>query len=230
MSDRKREILNCLERVDFHGEANPQLATELPGTVEMFAANKNNIARLHQAGITSDTSSAAGKSGTRSKVARSRSIHSDLRRVAKTAKRIEKKVPGFVNTFEMRGGTLGYQELIDKADAFIAKRVEDKNHFSKYGLTDAFFSELRTDVDELKEITRGQTDAKRTSVGATADSEGIIEDSLDTRADLKIALENHYKDNPAKLAEWLNACRIERRRQAEAKTETPPDDKEKNNN
>ncbi|MGC2236414.1 MAG: hypothetical protein WA584_09645 [Pyrinomonadaceae bacterium] len=222
MSDRRREILNCLERMDFHGEANPQLATELAGTVGMFADNKNNIARLHQAGITSDTSSAAGRSGTRSKVARSRSIHSDLRRVARTAKLIEKKAPDFENTFDMRGGTLGYQELIDKADGFIEKRAKHQIHFTKYGLTEAFFAELRADADELREITRGQADARRTSVGTTADTEAILEDSLDTRGELKIALENHYKDNPARLAEWLSASRIERSRRTEAKTDAPP--------
>lgn len=223
MSDKKREILNSLERIDFYGEANPQLATELPGTVEMFADNKNNITRLHEAGVTSDTSSAAGKSGTRSKVARSRSIHSDLRRVARTAKVIEKKVENFENTFEMRGGTLSFQELIDKADGFIAKRVANQTHFTKYALTEAFFTRLQTDVNELRDDTHGQQDAKRTGVGATADTEDILEDSLDTRSELKIAIENHYADNPAKLAEWLTASHIERRRAA-PKPDTPDEE------
>lgn len=223
MSDRKREILNSMERIDFYGEANPQLATELPGTIEMFAANKINITRLHEAGVTSDTSAAAGKSGTRSKVARARSIHSDLRRVARTAKLIEKKVENFENTFEIRGGTLSYQELIDKADGFIAKRVENKNHFTKYALTDAFFTRLQTDVNELRETTHEQQDAKRTGVGATADTEDILEDSLDVRSELKIAVENHYADNPVKLAEWLTASHIERRR-AVPKPDAPDDE------
>jgi hypothetical protein len=211
MSDRKREILNTVERIDFYGEANPQLATELPGTVEMFAANKANITRLHQAGITSDTNEAAGKSGTRSKVARASRIESACRRVAKTAKIIEKKVEGFVNTFEMRSGNYSYQDLIDKGDGFAARRVEHKTHFDKYGLTDAFFAELQTDVEEFREITHEQQDAKRTGVGTTADIEDILEDSLDVRSELKIAIENHYRDNPAKLAEWLAASRIEKR-------------------
>jgi hypothetical protein len=224
MSDKKREILNALERIDFFGEDNPQLATELPVTVELFPANKENITRLHAAGVTSDTVSAAGKSQTRSKVARSRSIHSDLRRVARTAKWIEKKVEGFENTYDMKGGTLSYQQLIDKADAFAAKRVADKAHFDKYGLLDAFWADLATDVDELREASHGQADAKRTGVGVTADVEEILEDSLDVRAELKIAIENHFKDNPQKLAEWLTASHIRRRGESEPKPETPDEE------
>jgi hypothetical protein len=226
MSDRKREIVNALERIDFHGEANPQLATELPGTVEMFAANKVNITRLHEAGITSDSSAAAGKSQTRSKVARAREIESDLRRVARTAKLIEKKIPGFENTFEIGSGNLSYQELIDKAQAYINQRVASAAHFTKYGLTDAFFAKLQTDVTAFGEIKQEQADAKRTGVGATANTEEILEDSLDTRADLKIAIENHYRDNPAKLAEWRTASHIRRRGETEIAPETPDEEEE----
>lgn len=222
MNDRKREILNAADRIDFYGEANPQLATELAVTVELFAANKTNITRLHAAGITSDTSSAAGKSATRSKVARSRQVHSDLRRVARTAKLIEKKVAGFQNTFDMKGGILSYQELIDKANAFIANHVANKNDFAKYGLSDAFFTELGADVTELGEASEGQADAKRTGVGVTADSEAVLEDTLEVRGELKIAIENHYKNNSQKLAEWLTASHIKRRGESEAKPEPPP--------
>lgn len=218
MNDRKREILNASERIDFYGEANTQLATELAVTIDLFAANKTNITRLRDAGVTGDTSSAAGKSATRSKVARSRQIQSDLRRVARTAKLLEKKVAGFQNTFDMKGGGLSYQELVDKSNAFIANRVANKNDFAKYGLADAFFAELEADVTELVEATEGQADAKRTGVGTTADSEAVLEDTLEVRGELKIAIENHYKNNPQKLAEWLTASHIKRR----GETETPP--------
>jgi hypothetical protein len=144
--------------------------------------------------------------------------------VARTAKLIEKKVPNFENTFAIRSGNLSYQELIDKTDAFITNRVPHKNHFQKYGLGDTFFSELQTDVSTFREITQGQQDAKRTGVGATADTEDILEDSLDVRMELKIAIENHYKNNPAKLAEWLNACHIRRRGEAESKPDEEPDE------
>jgi hypothetical protein len=219
MSDRKREILITAENMDFYGEANPQLATELPVTVELFAENKTNIGRLRAAGVTRDSSDSAGKSGTRSKVARADEIAADCRRVRKTARILEKKVPDFINTFDFRRGDYSYVELIDRATAIIDDAVRYSIHFAKYGLTDAFFTTLSNNVNGLRQATQEQSDAKRTSVGAVADTEAILEDTLDVRAQLKIAIENHYRNNPAKLAEWLSASHIRRRGET---TPNPP--------
>ena len=221
MSDKKREILNALERMNHYAEDNPQLATELPVTVELFAANKTNIADLHAAGVTSDAMKAMGKSQTRSKVARARSAASDVRRIARTAKIIEKKNPNFVNAFEIPRGHLSYQDLIDKAQAFAIEGAKNQTDFDKYGLNEEFFAGLSQDVEELGEASEDQADAKRGGVGATADTETILENALDVRAELKVAIENHYRNNAAKLAEWLTASHI-RSRRSEPKTEEPP--------
>ena len=85
MSDRKRNILDAAIRIDFYGEANPQLAVEVPYTVVLFEANKTNILRLNAAGITSASALGAGVSGTRSKVARIDVIEADIRLVAQSA-------------------------------------------------------------------------------------------------------------------------------------------------
>jgi hypothetical protein len=212
MSDRKRNILESAERIGFFGEANPQLATELPSTVQSFAANQNNITRLHQAGITSASSGSAMTSGTRSKVARAAEIVADLRRVAKSAKQIEKKHKDFKNIFTLPRSGLTYQEIIEHADSVIADAPDNKAYFDKLALTEAFFSELGTSVDEFRGAAHDQADAHRTVVGATADTESILEDTLDTREELDIALRNHYRDNPQKLAEWLTASHIERKK------------------
>ena len=219
MSDRKRAIFEAVERMGFFGEANPQLAIELPVTVELFADNQINKENLIATGIMRESSASAGKSGTRGKVARAREIDGDVRRVARTAKMIEKKVPDFQNTFETPHGALSYLELTEKAEAFVKDAAPHREHFAKYGLTEAFFTNLQTNVAAFREITHGQADAKRTGVGATADTETILQSSLATRAELKIAIENHYKDNPPKLAEWQTASHIKRR--GETAPETP---------
>ena len=219
MSDRKREILYALERIDYYGQANTQLETELPITVELFPANQNNISRLNAAGITSISAGGAGMSETRSKVARAREINADLRLVMTTAKRLEKKIPGFQNTFTLPRGALSYQQLIEHAESFIADAAAHQAEFTKRGLTAQFFTDMAADVAEFKETAHSQADAKRTGVGTTADVEAILEDALDVRADLNTAIKNHYRNNPQKLAEWLTACHIERMRK---KDDAPP--------
>ena len=120
----------------------------------------------------------------------------------------------------MAQGGLSYQELTDKANGYLVNRAANTKDFKKYGLDDEFFAEIQTDVAELGEAFEGQSDAKRTGAGATAADEAILEDSLDVRGELKVALENHYRNNPAKLAEWMTACRIER--PAKKNTDAPP--------
>jgi len=221
MSSRKRNVLAAVERIGYFGEANPVLAVELPATVELFAANQINIDRLHQAGIASTSASGAGLSETRSKVARAREIIADLRLIVKTAKIIEKKNNDFKNSFTMPRGGLTYQQIVERANSFIADAPANQAGFDKYALTAQFFNELKINVDGLRETSQEQADAKRTSVGATADIEAILEDTLDTREELDRALKNHYRDNPQKLAEWLTASHIERKRKT---NEQPPPD------
>lgn len=222
MSDRKRNILEAAERVGFYSQDNPNLATELPFTVELFAANQTNIERFHQAGIVSSEAEGAGKSGTRSKAARAREITADLRLVARTARNIERKDKNFLNPFTLPTGNLTYQEMIERAETFIAKSPEHKAVLEKFALTTQFFAEMGTDVQGFQDSTHGQADAKRTGVGATADIEEIIEDTLDVFKDLDVALRNHYRNNPQKLAEWLTASHIRRKKRTD--NEPPPDE------
>ena len=77
-------------------------------------------------------------------------------------------------------------------------------------------------VQGFQDATHGQVDAKRTGVGATADTEEIVEDSLDVFKDLDVALRNHYRDNPQKLAEWLTASHIKRKKRTDG--QPPPDE------
>lgn len=222
MSDRKRSILEAAERIGFFGEANPQLATELVSTVELFAANQNNVERLRQAGIESATAGGAKTSGTRSKVARAKEITDDLRLIARTAKIIEEKNRSFTNTFTLPRSGLSYQELTERAAAFIADAPANIHYFEKYALNHQFFTDLRTAVEEFRQIAQGQADAHRSGVGSNADTETILEDTLDTREELDRAVKNYYRDNPAKLAEWLTASHIERPKK-KAVEQTLPD-------
>lgn len=154
-------------------------------------------------------------------MARAKEIEADLRLVAKTARTIEKKNQSFRNTFTLSRGSMSYQEIIEKADSFIADAPANKTYFDKYALTTEFFTELETDTAEFREAAHGQADASRTNVGAHADTEAILKDTLDTRGELDRALRNHYRNNPAKLAEWLTASHIERKKKRD---DEPPTD------
>jgi hypothetical protein len=217
MSDRKRNVLDACLRMEYFNQANPQLKTELPYTLELFAANKAAIDGLQAAGITLVSAGGAGLNETRSKAARAEEIEDDLRLIVKTARQIAQKIEGFPNTFTLPRGGLTYQQLVESAKSFIADASAQAAEFAKRGLTAGFFDELAAAVAEFEDTAHEQADAKRTTVGANADTEAILRGALDTRRELKTALENHYRRDPAKLAEWLTASHVRRR-----SAETPP--------
>lgn len=198
MSDRKRNILETAVGIDYYGEANRQLADEVPYTVELFVANKNNIARLNQAGITLATSTGAKLSGTRSKVARSEELENDIRLVAQTARLIEKKFPDFQNIFILPRGSLTYEQVMHHAESFIAGAPPHREKFALYALNEAFFTSLAGKVPGFHSVSQEQADGKRSGVGANAEAEAAVKATLDTRKELDRAIKKPLPRQPAK--------------------------------
>lgn len=222
MSDRKRNILETCVRIGYFGEANPELKTEVPYTVELFLANQSNIERLNQAGITLVSAKGAGLSGTRSKEARIFDIIGDVRLIAKTGRIIEEKDSTFRNTFIIESGRITYEQAIDYAESFIRDAPANQSYFDKYALKKAFFDALQAKVAGFREAAHDQGDGKRESVGATAEREAAVKAALATRKELDRAIKNHFRNNPEKLAEWQTASHIRQPDEAD-KDETPQD-------
>ena len=221
MSDRKRRILEACEQINYFGEANPQLKTEVPYTDELFLANRNNIDRMNQAGITRVSAKGAGISGTRSKVARAFDMESDLRLIAKTARIIEEVDPTFQNTFDLPRGRLNYEEIEHYTESFLRDAPANQARFDKYALKLAFFTALTGKLAGFREAAQDQADGKRTGVGANAEQEAAVKAALATRKELDRAIKNHFRNDPQKLAEWQTASHIRQPDEAD-KGETPP--------
>lgn len=223
MSDRKRNILEACVRIDYFGEANPELKAEVPYTVELFLENQNNIDRLNQAGITLVAAKGAGMSGTRSKEARIFDIIDDVRMVAKTARIIETKDQTFQNTFVVDSGRITYEEAISHAESFIRDAPANQTRFDKYALKKTFFDALAAKVAGYREAAHGQADGKRTGVGANAEQEAALKAALATRKELDRAVKNHFRNDPQKLAEWQTASHIRQPDEADKGEPNPPE-------
>lgn len=223
MSDRIRRALGALERIDYFGMANPDLAAALPLTVELFAAVKTAITQLNAAGISRESSTSLGKNETLNKTALFNEIYAALRVFAQTAEIMERRIPNFANTFTLPRETMNTAQLLDKAKAVYADSEVYKTDFTAYGLKPGVRTDLQEDIDALEATSQSQADAKRTSVGANAAANAALEEAMNARETLNRMMRNHYRDNPQKLAEWLTAWRIERAPQrTEEEPEPPP--------
>lgn len=211
MSDRTRNIFEMAKRVKYLGTQNPQLATEKPVTVALFEAFGTGITRLEQAGMDKVSSSGAGKSETRNKAARSREMRADLRRIKRTALILEKRMPEFQNSFILPEGDMSYEQMLVTTEAFLRDKVPYESGFDDYGLDKNFFDNLRENADGFDENAEKQANAKNKGVGTTAETGEITKDIIEARKELKTVLENHFRRDADKLAEWLSASHIERR-------------------
>jgi hypothetical protein len=222
MSDETRNIFDAAQRMSFFADANTQLIHSLPVAVELFDEVKTAVAALEQAGIAKSSADGTGRSATRTKAAIYNALYEGLREMSGTALIIKKRVPEFENKFPLQRDKLTYQQAIERGRAFFDDSAPQnvQQIFTGYGLKTDFREELIENVNALAGSTHTQADAKLTSVGETAQINALLEDFMDVRETLKRVMKNLLKDNPQKLAEWLTASRIERRKR---KSEPPPE-------
>lgn len=208
MSNRSRNILEALERINFFADANPELKSEVPITVELFDFNRAVITRFRAAGITRESSTSLGRNETLTKSAVSERIYTVLREIAQTADILESRNPAFENTYTLPRDRMSYAQLLDKARAIYADSAAAETDFLAFGLAPNFRAALLSDIEALEAVTQSQADAKRSKVGANADALAASKDGMKNRKTLDRALKNHYRLDPVKLAEWRTACRV----------------------
>lgn len=144
-----------------------------------------------------------------------------LRKMASTAKIIKKSDPAFNNTFIIRRGFYGSQELLDTARAFkddlttaaIAK-------FNEFALAAATPANLQAKIDASEAARTEQNEGKGGTVASTAEVKAAIKRIRANRLGLKEIGENIVEEtgDAGLIAEWQSACKIEKR----SKNESPP--------
>lgn len=158
----------------FFALANSELIAELPLAVQLFGRVKTIITQLEEAGISKTSSSTEGLGETRIKVGVFDELYEDLREIAGTASIIKKLSPDFNNKFILPRAKMNYQEAIERGKAFFADSEPSavKKLFTDHGLDDSFREDLMNNINGLIESTQTQSDAKRVSVGHTAQITG----------------------------------------------------------
>ena len=144
-----------------------------------------------------------------------------LRKMASTAKIIKKSDPAFNNTFIMRRGFYGSQELLDTARAFkedLTTAVIAK--FDDFALPSATPVNIQAKIDASEAARTQQNEGKGDTVASTAEVKAAIKRLRANRMSLKEIGENILDElgDEGLIGEWKAACKIEKR----AKNEPPP--------
>jgi len=150
-----------------------------------------------------------------------------LRRMRKSAwdtyKAIAPEHPEIRGLFESPSKSNNDQALATSVRSYANAAAPHSALFNEYGLTPAFFNDMRLKADALDGYAALQGAGITEGVNANAALDETLRQADEVVERLDAIVRNKYRDNPARLSEWESASRLERapRRKPEDDDEPP---------
>jgi multidrug efflux pump subunit AcrB len=219
MNDKQYDVYQALVRASEFGI---KYAAQFPAT----SLAKANFARVPA--LLTEIAPADSLPGTPASPATERKqalldeVWEDLRAIARTARAIAKKEPGFDIAYRL--GDDSHRAIRDTATAVLA-RLQDAPTAAKflaYDMPADFVTDLQADLAQISSDTLDQAADLRDAVGGTARVRELIQEGRELIRALDASVKNRFRDDPSLLAEWQTASHIRRRnRKAEEDQPTP---------
>jgi len=133
-----------------------------------------------------------------------------LNAISRTARTMEELDPTLFQQFRVPRGE-GDQAVLAAAVSFAAAARPLEAEFVRRGLTDNFIEDLEVRTVALREAGGHKIESRRSHVTATANIDSLIERGLKAVRQLDCFMRNTYDNDPAMLATWVSASRVERR-------------------
>ena len=190
------------------------LATQLDGLLAQLAAHD----------LTRAASAGKRRQGTEGREEARTRLRRRIKTVWDTHKTIAIDHSDIKGLFEPPGKSNNDQALVTTAGSYVEAAATRAALFAEYGLTAAFFNDLRAEADRLNSYTALQNAGVAAGVDTTAAVEETIRQLDEVVERLDTVVTNKYQDDPARLAAWESAKRVERapRRKAKENSGSPP--------
>ena len=142
-----------------------------------------------------------------------------MRAIRDTAHSLESELPGISQSFRMPP-TNGDETLINSARAFVEAATTLKPKFISRELPATFIEDLQAAIAQLEASVTSYNRQRGNHSAATASLRDALMRVLALRRELEPIVRNKFRDDPAALAMWESASRLERapKRAASAKT------------
>lgn len=138
------------------------------------------------------------------------SLRAQVKAVSKTNETIALDRPEFRGRFLWSGKSVDDQTLLATARSFAEGAGPHQTLFTEYGLPADFLQKLNTAIGAFEQLIGEQnagTGARVTAGAALGDAIDRGEQELER---MDTAVRNKYRDDPARLAAWESARRLER--------------------
>ncbi len=224
MNDRQRRRYEREQRVDVYMDA---AAEDLPANSKggtLAASLKALLTRAAAQDVERAANTSKRRQGTGGREKARTALRKMVKSVWDTHKSIALDRPDIKGLFESPSKIKNDRALVTTARNYADTADSLASVFAEYGLTAAFFNNMRVQADRLEAHAALQV----AGVGAGVDTNAALDETLreadEVVARLDTVVRNRYRDDPAKLAAWESASRVERapRRKAEDDTAPPP--------
>ena len=219
MTDQETRTLDTFRRTHNFDVTRPSLfaagtlARELFDTIARAAKDLESHAAAESSGR------AAARQGTAGKGAARASLLEDLSIIRRTALSMAVVMPGLDDKFRVPRNP-NDQELLNTARAFLADAEPLKAEFLRREVPDSFFQGLAANIAAFEAALSARYTGQAESTTAGSSIDAAIDLGVDALRQLDPIVRNKLRDDPAALAAWEVAKRIERPRRR-SKTETP---------
>lgn len=212
MTDDERNEFDSAVRMTELGVEYDDIFKNNAKVVALLIALSADIGVLETAGAARVSASGLRTDGTQDKSAAKSDLNKFVRKIAGTAKTIKKEDPAFDNTFVLQRGTMGGQQLLERARSFkndLTPAIVAK--FDGFGITDAA-TKIDTKINVFEAARTQQNSGKSGGVAATAQTKAAIKSLKKNRRILKVIGENILEEagDEAKLAAWRSASHVAR--------------------
>lgn len=224
MRDTEIREVQSLERMDDFER--PRTAdfprTGLGG--QKFAEVKTLLTELHQLGEAQAAADGAAQASAEAKRRAKLSLQQKMRAMRETAKAMEPDEPGISDRFKLPTGR-SEEALLNSARAFFSTATPRKAGFVAREMPETFLDDLSETINEFETAAGDLNLYTANRVSATAGIKSRLARAAKLRKEIDPIVRNKYRNDPASLAAWKSASRVERppkKQKQSAPTQPPP--------
>lgn len=210
MNDSHRRRLERLIRSE--AEASPNASDFSEGSKGALALAELRVAivEVQTQAVSRETSVSAFKQATIGRKDAREVVRASMRIISDTTRTIGLDHPEVKGSFVFKGISVSDRTLLATARSFATGAQSFKAFFGEYDLHADFFDNFDVQINDLDKQLGKQTTGKGERISANASLEAALRKGETALERLDTATRNKYRGNPAKLAAWESARRLER--------------------
>lgn len=220
MNDSQLAELDMGQRVRAHAATRPADFPAGSRAAIVLAMLDTAIKETEQAAAKQLSANLERQESTEQKQAAINTLVEMMQAVNQIARSIDQQFPGIADQFKMGRG--GDQATLNRARAFITNATPIASDFTSRGMPATFVADMQAAVDAADSAEDRQSIARTAQSAATAAVGSALKQLRAAVRELDAIFKARYRQDPAALAAWQTASRVEKATKKATKKPAPP--------